>query len=132
VSPSRWKGANILSLSASGTPGPQSITRSSIRPLLALAVSSGGDQECEHISGHRCEGEPQHHYRDDEPREPGEQQSPPRPGQRPSRRPDTKSHDGFPYEVLRATAITTCQRGARRRHRADDGIHHVVGAEQPS
>ena len=72
VSPSRWKGANILSLSASGTPGPQSITRSSIRPLLALAVSSGGDQECEHISGHRCEGEPQHHYRDDEPRHPGE------------------------------------------------------------
>jgi hypothetical protein len=43
VSPSRWKGANILSLSASGTPGPQSMTRSSIRPLRALAVSSGGD-----------------------------------------------------------------------------------------
>jgi hypothetical protein len=27
VLPSRWKGVNILSLSASGTPGPQSITR---------------------------------------------------------------------------------------------------------
>ena len=42
VLPSRWKGANILSLSASGTPGPQSITRSSILPLRALAVTSGG------------------------------------------------------------------------------------------
>ncbi|MFZ0002830.1 MAG: hypothetical protein WAK76_25305, partial [Trebonia sp.] len=26
----------------------------------------------------------------------------------------------------------TGQRGARRRHRADDGIRHVAGAEQPS
>jgi hypothetical protein len=42
VLPSRWKGANILSLSASGTPGPQSITRSSILPPRALAVTSGG------------------------------------------------------------------------------------------
>jgi hypothetical protein len=41
VLPSRWKGANILSLSDSGTPGPQSITRSSIRPLRALAITSG-------------------------------------------------------------------------------------------
>ena len=43
VSLSRWNGANIVSLSASGTPGPQSITRASIRPLRARAVSSGGD-----------------------------------------------------------------------------------------
>ena len=42
VSPSRWNGTNIRSLSFSGMPGPRSTTRSSTRSPSALAVSSGG------------------------------------------------------------------------------------------
>ena len=50
VPPSRWKGTNIRSLSASGTPGPRSTTRSSPRSPRALAVSSGGNPPGEYRS----------------------------------------------------------------------------------
>ena len=42
LSPSRWNGTNIRVRSASGMPGPRSMTSSSTRSPSELADSSGG------------------------------------------------------------------------------------------